>query len=102
MSPQAVSPGLVRADLVLERDAKYNISSDGVKSSRLEIPEEEMINPLADYWKQHGKGFGINIEETEMKLGHLFLEPYITLCLILSEQIRIMYMIYVCNYRLRG
>ncbi|KAL5157436.1 Receptor-like protein EIX1 [Glycine soja] len=67
MSPQAVSPGLVRADLVLERDAKYNISSDGLKSSRLEIPEPEMINPLADYWKQHGKGFGINIEETEMK-----------------------------------
>ncbi|KAH1208364.1 Receptor-like protein EIX2 [Glycine max] len=62
-----VSPGLVRADLVLERDAKYNISSDGLKSSRLEIPEPEMINPLADYWKQHGKGFGINIEETEMK-----------------------------------
>ncbi|KHN47372.1 oil body-associated protein 2B [Glycine soja] len=68
MSPQAASPGLVRAELVLERDAKYNFSSKSLKSSRLEIPEPEMINPLADYWKQHGKGFVIDIEETEMKL----------------------------------
>jgi hypothetical protein len=26
-----------------------------------------MINPMADYWKQHGKGFVIDFEETEMK-----------------------------------
>ncbi|KAL2341046.1 hypothetical protein Fmac_008986 [Flemingia macrophylla] len=56
MSPQAVSPGLVRPELVLKRDAKYNISSESLKSSRLEILEPEMINPNADYWKQHGKG----------------------------------------------
>ncbi|TKY71904.1 hypothetical protein E2542_SST00637 [Spatholobus suberectus] len=68
MSPQAVSPGLVRPELVLERDAKYNISSESLKSSRLEIPEPEMINPMADYWKQHGKRFVIDIEETQMKL----------------------------------
>ncbi|XP_058749245.1 oil body-associated protein 2A-like [Vicia villosa] len=67
MSPQAVSPGLVRPDLVHERDDKYNISTESIKKSRVEIPEPEMINPLADYWKQHGKGFVIDFEETEMK-----------------------------------
>jgi len=68
MSPQAASPGVVRAELVQERDAKYGICSESLKSSRVEIPEPEMINPLADYWKQHGKGFAIDIEDTEMKL----------------------------------
>ncbi|KAK7303026.1 hypothetical protein RJT34_13925 [Clitoria ternatea] len=68
MSPQAVKGGLVRPELVVERDAKYNICSESLKSSRLEIPEPEMINPMADYWKQHGKGFAIDIEETPMKL----------------------------------
>lgn len=67
VSPQAVSPGLVRPDLVHERDDKYNISTESIKKSRVEIPEPEMINPLADYWKQHGKGFVIDFEETEMK-----------------------------------
>ena len=67
MSPQAVSPGLVRPELLHERDSKYNISSESLKSSRVEIPEPEMINPMADYWKQHGKGFVIDFEETEMK-----------------------------------
>jgi len=68
MSPQAVGGGVVRAELVQERDAKYGISSENLKSWRLEIPEPEMINPLADYWKQHGKGFAIDIHQTEMKL----------------------------------
>lgn len=72
MSPQAVSPGLVRPELLHERDVKYNISSESLKSSRLEIPEPEMINPMADYWKQHGKGFAIDIEDTQMKLGPPF------------------------------
>ncbi|XP_022634683.1 oil body-associated protein 2A-like [Vigna radiata var. radiata] len=34
LSPQAVSPGLVRAELVRERDAKYSISSESLKSSK--------------------------------------------------------------------
>ncbi|CAL0324492.1 unnamed protein product [Lupinus luteus] len=68
MSPQGVSPGLVRPDLVHERDTKYNITSESMKSSRLEIEEPEMINPMADYWKQHGKGFAIDFVETEMKV----------------------------------
>ncbi|OIW00783.1 hypothetical protein TanjilG_19588 [Lupinus angustifolius] len=68
MSPQAVSPGLVRPDLVHERDTKYNISSESMKSSRLEIEEPEMISPMADYWKQHGQGFAIDFVETQMKV----------------------------------
>lgn len=67
MSPQAVSPGLVRPDILHERDTKYKISSESLKSSRIEIPEPEMIHPMADYWKQHGKGFVIDFQETEMK-----------------------------------
>ncbi|XP_057797650.1 oil body-associated protein 2C [Salvia miltiorrhiza] len=62
MSPQ----GLVKADLVAGRDAKYNISSDAMKRSRIEVAEAEWINPQADYWKQHGKGFLIDVEQTEM------------------------------------
>ncbi|KAJ1414177.1 Oil body-associated protein-like [Sesbania bispinosa] len=68
MSPQAVRPGVVREELVRDRDAKFNISSQSLKTSRLEIPEPEMINPMADYWKQHGKGFAIDIDQTEIKL----------------------------------
>ncbi|KAK7412506.1 hypothetical protein VNO78_03970 [Psophocarpus tetragonolobus] len=68
MSPQAASPGLVKAELVEERDGKYNISSESLKRSRLEIEEPEMINPMADYWKQHGKGFVIDIQDTHINL----------------------------------
>ena len=68
MSPQGVKPGLVRPDLVHQRDAKYHVSSDSYKTSRLEIPEPEMISPFADYWKQHGKGFAIDIVDSEMIL----------------------------------
>ncbi|KAG8385382.1 hypothetical protein BUALT_Bualt03G0037200 [Buddleja alternifolia] len=67
MSPQAVNMGMVRPELVEKRDYKYNISSDALKTSRVEIAEPEWINPQADYWKQHGKGFAIDAETTEMK-----------------------------------
>lgn len=66
-SPQAVTMGMVKPDLVVKRDDKYNISSDALKNSRVEIPEPEWINPQADYWKQHGKGFSVEVETTEMK-----------------------------------
>ncbi|KAI3466776.1 hypothetical protein Pfo_023439 [Paulownia fortunei] len=62
MSPQPLKP-----DLILRRDDKYNISSEALKNSRVEIPEPEWINPQADYWKQHGKGFYIDVETTEIK-----------------------------------
>ncbi|CAK9182517.1 unnamed protein product [Ilex paraguariensis] len=72
MSPQPVNWGIITPDLVKKRDEKYNISSDNLKISRVEIPEPEWINPNADYWKQDGKGFAIDIEPTEMKTGAPF------------------------------
>ncbi|XP_050234600.1 oil body-associated protein 2A [Mercurialis annua] len=68
MSPQAVNLGMVSPTLIEKRDYKYNILTDAIKQSRLEIPEPEWINPQADYWKQHGKGFAIDAESTQMKL----------------------------------
>ncbi|KAK3206690.1 hypothetical protein Dsin_020736 [Dipteronia sinensis] len=67
MSPQGVNLGMVRPELVQKRDGKYNISTDSVKQGRLEFNEPEWINSQADYWKQHCKGFAIDIEQTEMK-----------------------------------
>ncbi|KAK8629305.1 hypothetical protein V6N13_078150 [Hibiscus sabdariffa] len=68
MSPQGVNLGKVDPELVKKRDDKYKISTEELKESRVEIEEPEWINPQADYWKQHGKGFAIDIEKTEMKL----------------------------------
>lgn len=69
MSPQATGAGVVKAELVQKRDDYYNISTDAIKGSRVEIEEPEWINPQADYWKQHdGKGFAIDIVRTDMKL----------------------------------
>ncbi|XP_019166769.1 PREDICTED: oil body-associated protein 2C-like [Ipomoea nil] len=67
MSPQAVNPGIVKPELVEKRDNKYNISTNSLKESRLEIAEPEWINPQADYWKQHAKGFIVDVQQTEMK-----------------------------------
>ncbi|XP_031132123.1 oil body-associated protein 2C-like [Ipomoea triloba] len=67
MSPQAVNPGIVKPELVQKRDNKYNISTNSLKESRVEIAEPEWINPQADYWKQHAKGFIVDVEQTEMK-----------------------------------
>ncbi|XP_073158370.1 oil body-associated protein 2C [Henckelia pumila] len=66
MSPQAVKEGMIKPELVAKRDAKYNISRDDLMKSRVEMAEPEWINPQADYWKQHGKGFAIDVETTEM------------------------------------
>ncbi|XP_015876159.3 oil body-associated protein 2C [Ziziphus jujuba] len=68
MSPQGVSMGTVKPELVQKRDNKYNISTEALRMSRVEIDEPEWINPQADYWKQHGKGFAIDIHPTELKL----------------------------------
>lgn len=69
MSPQELKLGMVELDLVQKRDVKYKMSTDELKKSRadhLVVPES--INPTADHWKNSGKGFAIDIEETEMKL----------------------------------
>ncbi|KAL8090912.1 oil body-associated protein 2C [Apium graveolens] len=67
MSPQAVNLGMVKPELLKKRDDKYNVSSEALKTSRVELPEPEWLNPQADYWKQHGKGFKIDVETMEMK-----------------------------------
>ncbi|KAH6826189.1 histone acetyltransferase [Perilla frutescens var. hirtella] len=67
MSPQGVNMGSVKPDLIAKRDTKYNISSEAMGKSRIELAEPEWINPQADYWKQHGKGFFVDVEPTEMK-----------------------------------
>ncbi|CAK7350343.1 unnamed protein product [Dovyalis caffra] len=68
VSPQAVNLGMVKPELVQRRDDKYSISTSAIQKSRVEFAEPEWLNPQADYWKQHGKGFAIDIEPTEMKL----------------------------------
>ncbi|OMO82771.1 hypothetical protein COLO4_22832 [Corchorus olitorius] len=68
MSPQGVNLGKIDPELIKKRDDKYNISTEAIRGSRVEIEEPEWINPQADYWKQHGKGFAVDIVPTEMKL----------------------------------
>lgn len=68
MSPQGVALGKVKEELVEKRDQKYNISREALEEKRVEIAEPEWINPQADYWKQNGKGFAIDIRPAEMKL----------------------------------
>ncbi|KAK6917751.1 Oil body-associated protein-like [Dillenia turbinata] len=64
-----VNLGMVMPGFVQRRDHKHGISTPDLKETRLiEIPEPEWINPNADYWKQHGKGFTIDVVLAEMKL----------------------------------
>ncbi|XP_077251071.1 oil body-associated protein 2B-like [Tasmannia lanceolata] len=67
VSPQAVNLGMVKPELLERRNDRYKISSEDLKKSRVEIEEPDWINPNADYWKQTGKGFAIDIEPTEMR-----------------------------------
>ncbi|KAM0938340.1 putative Oil body-associated protein [Dioscorea sansibarensis] len=67
MSPQGVNAGAVRPDLLKSRDGKYKMCTEELRESRLEIEEPEWLNPNADYWKQHGKGFALDVMETDMK-----------------------------------
>lgn len=61
MSPQDAKLGMISPKLVEKRGVKFNILTDATKESRVEIAEPESINPQADYWKQHRKGFAIDI-----------------------------------------
>ncbi|XP_070041949.1 oil body-associated protein 2A-like [Nicotiana tomentosiformis] len=45
MSPQAVDLGIVNIGLVKKRDDKYNISTDAIKTTRVDLPEPERLNP---------------------------------------------------------
>ncbi|KAM3700650.1 hypothetical protein ACB098_05G112600 [Castanea mollissima] len=65
MSPHAVNLGQVSPQ-------QYNISTEALRASRVEIAGPEWINLQADFWKQHGKGFAIDIKSTDMKLSAPF------------------------------
>lgn len=67
VSPQGVNKGMVKAELIEERDKKYGISSDELVKKREDIAVCEMINPYADYWMNAGKGFAIDVESTQIK-----------------------------------
>ncbi|PWA98248.1 hypothetical protein CTI12_AA020860 [Artemisia annua] len=68
MSPQVVNMGVIQPELVLCRDNKYKISTDDLRASRANFPVSKPGNArVADYWMHTGKGFAIDIEQTEMK-----------------------------------
>ncbi|RLM92617.1 uncharacterized protein C2845_PM08G24260 [Panicum miliaceum] len=69
VSPQAAEPGRARGDLVRGRDERYGVDSSagGLKAARVEMEEPEWINPNADYWRLHGKGFAVDVVPAEMK-----------------------------------
>lgn len=67
MSPQPVDLGIVKIGLVKKRDDKYNLSTDTMKTVRTDLSEPTRLNPMADYWVKHGKGFAIDVDDVEMK-----------------------------------
>ncbi|KAL2931004.1 Oil body-associated protein 2A [Bienertia sinuspersici] len=64
MAPQAENT--VSKELVKKRDEKYQISSDTLISSRSNIEPPEILNSFADHWKISGKGFAIDVLETDI------------------------------------
>ncbi|KAL1824110.1 hypothetical protein ACET3Z_010888 [Daucus carota] len=67
MSPQEAELGIIKIDLVKKRDDKYKMSTDALKKSRASLVLPESMNRMADYWKHAGKGFAMDVEETQMK-----------------------------------
>ncbi|XP_010518829.1 PREDICTED: oil body-associated protein 2B isoform X1 [Tarenaya hassleriana] len=67
MSPQDVNMGRIKPELVKKRDDAYGISTESILTTRGSITGPEVKNPNADYWVEHGKGFAIDIVETDMK-----------------------------------
>ncbi|GMH05194.1 hypothetical protein Nepgr_007034 [Nepenthes gracilis] len=72
VSPQAEIMGLVNPELIVKRDEKYRITSEDVIESRAGIEEPETISLHADHWRNTGKGFAIDVVQTEMKSGAPF------------------------------
>ncbi|KAI3800792.1 hypothetical protein L1987_28888 [Smallanthus sonchifolius] len=68
MSPQMVNMGVVKPQLVHERDRKFKMSTEDVRKSRVNITVSRPGNSrVADYWMHTGKCFAIDIEQEEMK-----------------------------------
>ncbi|KAL9146164.1 hypothetical protein ABFS82_13G091900 [Erythranthe guttata] len=66
-SPQVVNMGTVAPELVRKRDDKYKISSDELSKTRVDIAVPESTTRYADYWMMTGKGFAVDLQQTEMK-----------------------------------
>ncbi|KAL8032378.1 hypothetical protein ABFX02_13G092000 [Erythranthe guttata] len=66
-SPQVVNMGTVTPELVRKRDDKYNISSDELSKTRIDIAVPESTTRYADYWMLTGKGFAVDLQQTQMK-----------------------------------
>ncbi|KAL4563404.1 hypothetical protein LXL04_027445 [Taraxacum kok-saghyz] len=67
MSPQEEAVAMAKPELVKKRDDKYNISTDAIRGSRTDIMGPGRLNPMADYWREHKKCFGVEVESAEMK-----------------------------------
>ncbi|KAL6567338.1 Oil body-associated protein 2A [Orobanche gracilis] len=68
VSPQGVNLGMITPELIQKRDEKYEISSGELAIKRMDIAVPETISPIyADYWMRTGKGFAVDVEQTEMK-----------------------------------
>ncbi|KAJ8450017.1 hypothetical protein Cgig2_029379 [Carnegiea gigantea] len=65
VSPQSEST--VSMEMVKKRDDKYEISSENLIASRSDFSTPDTLVSYADYWKQSGKGFAIDIHTTQMK-----------------------------------
>lgn len=66
-SPQGVNMSMINPELIEKRDAKYEISSEELRKNRVDIPVPEEAKLYADYWMRTGKGFAVDVEQTEMK-----------------------------------
>ncbi|CAF2069751.1 unnamed protein product [Brassica oleracea var. botrytis] len=67
VSPQDVSLGRIKPELVKKRDEEHGISTESLKPSREGICGPEKKNLIADYWVRFRKGFAIDVVETDMK-----------------------------------
>ncbi|KAL8236083.1 hypothetical protein R6Q59_017164 [Mikania micrantha] len=68
MSPQC----MVKEELVKKREDKYNMSTTAIRGSRTDIMGPDRLNAMADYWREHKKCLGIEVESTEMKKMTMF------------------------------
>ncbi|KAL7089209.1 hypothetical protein ACP275_13G174900 [Erythranthe tilingii] len=66
-SPQVLNMGTVTPELVRKRDDKYKISSDELSKTRIDIAVPESTTRYADYWMMTGKGFAVDLQQTQMK-----------------------------------
>ncbi|GAB4831510.1 hypothetical protein Ancab_005528 [Ancistrocladus abbreviatus] len=66
MSPQPENMAFVDAELIKERDDKYRVIREDLIQSRVDIEEPETVSSYVDYWRNTGKGFAIDIQQSDM------------------------------------